>query len=71
MADRPYNAPLLISVEGGDLGPHEVRLNGELIGYRPWDGSMLEEVVSEVAGALAGLLGERLGWPQNDPEETR
>src|SRR3954471_14875637 len=61
---------LIVTVEGGDYAPHEVRLAGELIGYRPHDGSCHEEVVAEVAGELAALLRERLGWPDTDKRDT-
>lgn len=70
MAERPHIAPLLITVEPGDYvpDPYEVRLGGELIGYRPWTGASGEEIAAEVSGALASLLAERLGWPQTKPE---
>lgn len=63
MSTKP--TALIVTVDR-DYGydPDEVRLNGHLIGYHPYDGSSEEEVAETVAGALAGLLREKLGWPQ-------
>lgn len=62
--------PLLIQVEGGEYGPHEVSLNGVVVGYRPHDGSCPEEIQEEVLKTFAELLRERLGWPEENPEES-
>lgn len=46
----------------------EVRLNGSLLGYhsvpyKPW------QATEEAVEALAGLLRERLGWPQTEEDD--
>lgn len=46
-------------------GGHDVSLNGAVIGVRPYDGSASDEVFDEVVVALAGLLGEKLGWKED------
>jgi hypothetical protein len=45
----------------------EVYLNGEKIGFRQWDGSSREDVQREVSKALADIIRERLGWPEEKP----
>lgn len=72
MAERTHIAPLIVTVEPGDFipDPYEVRLGGELIGYRPWTGASGEEIAAEVASELASLLAERLGWPRTADEES-
>lgn len=69
MTRNQHITALAITADGGDYRPHEVRLNGQLIGYRPWDGSDSRDVIAEVVSGLAGLLGERFGWPQTEDLE--
>lgn len=57
----------VLTITGGDYGGHEVRLNDQVIGHRPYDGSRPDDVNNEVAAALAAILRERLGWPETDP----
>lgn len=49
------------------MNGHEVRINGCLVGFRPDDGSGWQEVADEVTGALADLLGEKLGYSKEYP----
>lgn len=47
----------------------EVRIGGVLIGYRPYDGSDVDEILAQVNQTLADMLHERLGWPRENPDE--
>lgn len=47
----------------------EVKINNFLVGYRPYDGSSVEEIANEVAGCIAGVLNIHLGWPLEDPSD--
>lgn len=65
--------PLTISIDGdGPYSSHEVYLNDVLIGVRPYDGSVPDEVIREVTGTLADMLRESLGYLRDsdiDPYE--
>jgi hypothetical protein len=69
--DRPRAVALTITAESlnDGYGGHDVFLNGERIGHRPYDGSNADEVCDETARALAGMLRERLGWAPEAPKE--
>lgn len=62
-------AVLYIKTEGEEYCGHDVYLGDYKIGYRAYDGSWSNEVVDEVAEALAEILREKLGWPEDKPEE--
>ncbi len=53
----------------GPYGGHDVYLQDALIARRPFDGSNSSQVVHEVSTALAGLLRERLAWPEEAMQE--
>jgi len=61
--------PLFLKIEPADsygLG-HYVYLNGHLIGHRISGGSdTYETVVTEVEDALATLIGDKLGWREEE-----
>jgi hypothetical protein len=62
------NKALIVEVESefeDSYDGTEVYLNGCKIGYRAWDGKSREEISEEVSQALAELLREKLGWPEN------
>jgi len=50
-----------------------MHLNGHPIGHKPYDGSDGEKACDEVLGTLTRLVGERLGWsaevPENDEDD--
>lgn len=54
---------LTITVEQsvGSWG-HDVYLNDQLIGHRPYSGTRPEEICTEVSTALAELLCQKLDW---------
>jgi hypothetical protein len=53
--------PLDITIISADEDSgHEVSINGEVIAYRAYDGSGMDDVAGEVAGALGMLLLDQL-----------
>lgn len=57
----------------GPYGPHEVYLTAGdtsvFVGERPYDGSVIDEVIHEVTTTLADMLREALGWPTEPTED--
>jgi hypothetical protein len=68
---HPQHHPLTLQLEVESLGPYggfDVFLSGIPLGRRKYDGSDGDDVAEEVARELAGLLRERLGWPDEAHE---
>ena len=60
---RPAVTVVTISADSeSEYDGHLVYLGASLIGYRPYDGSDVEEVAAEVTEQLALMLRERFGW---------
>lgn len=60
----------VITVEGeGFYRGHTVSLDGQPVYYRPYDGKDFAEVAEEFALTLGRLVGEKLGYPQQMPED--
>lgn len=53
----------------GYYGGHDVYIEAQLIGHRPYDGTYYEEIRDEVRSALAELLRKELGWDKTTREE--
>lgn len=54
---------LTITVEQSVGGwGHDVYLNGQFAGHRPYDGARPEEICTEVSTALAELIRKQLDW---------
>lgn len=63
---------LVLDVEPAGSGyyhGYDVFLNGQLVGFRPYDGSDTEDVETEVVTALAQLVRAQLGWKEQEHDD--
>ena len=65
---RMTNVTVIAQPSQDDLG-HDVWLNSQFIGHRPYDGKDIDDVCDEVIAALARTIGKELNWTVTSTEE--
>lgn len=65
----PHQALLITVKSAGEYNGYNVLVGGQQAYYRPYDGKDWDGVMDEACEGLAELLREKLGFPENEPED--